>query len=69
MEKFEDQDEAMDVLMSKLEELPDEKLGLFFVNLFGADGLMEMAQDIIESRGYVFNTEKDVQGFINSMLS
>ena len=68
MKKFQDQDEAMETLMEKLEQLPDEKLGLFFVTLFGADGLLEMAQDLIESRGEEFETEKDVERFILNML-
>lgn len=74
MKKFEDQDEAIETVMSKLEELPDEKLGLFFVTLFGADGLLEMAQDFIEGREYglarmIFETEADVDRFIKEMLT
>ena len=68
MKQFEDQDEAIEAVMEKLEELPDEKLAFFFMNLFGAEGLLEMARDFIEAR-YYFETEKDVDMFIVQMLS
>ena len=68
MKQFEDQDEAIEAVMEKLEELPDEKLAFFFMNLFGAEGLLEMARDFIEAR-YYFETEKDVDRFIAQMLT
>ena len=68
MKQFEDQDEAIEAVMEKLEELPDEKLAFFFINLFGSEGLLEMARDFIEAR-YYFETEKDVDMFIVQMLT
>lgn len=69
MKRFEDQNEAIEAMMEKLEELPDEKLAFFFINLFGSEGLLEMARDFIEAGEYDFKTEKDVDGFIAQMLS
>ena len=69
MKQFEDQDEAIETLMEKLEELSDEKLALFFMNLFSAEGLLEMAREFIEGREYEFETEKDVDRFIVEMSS
>lgn len=69
MKQFEDQDEAIEAVMEKLEELPDEKLAFFFMNLFGAEGLLEMAREFIEAREYDFETEKDVDRFIVQMLT
>lgn len=69
MKRFEDQNEAIEAMMEKLEELPDEKLAFFFMNLFGAEGLLEMAHDFIEAGEYEFETEKDVDRFIVQMLT
>lgn len=69
MENFQDQDEAIEAVMERLDGLQEEKLALFFLNIFGKDGLMEMAQDIMESRAYEFDSEKDVDDFINHMIS
>lgn len=68
MKQFEDQDEAIEVIMEKLEELPDAKLAYFFMNLFGAEGLLEMARDFIEARDYGFDSESEVDEFITQML-
>lgn len=64
--------EATQNILDEVMELPDEKLALFFLNLFGASGLEEMAFGLIEGRldsGLMtIETDKDVQKFINDMI-
>jgi len=67
-----DTTEATQNILDEVMELPDEKLALFFLNLFGASGLEEMAFGLIEGRldsGLMtIETDKDVQKFINDMI-
>lgn len=65
MRIFEDQDEALEAALERIESLPKEKLGVFFLNMFGSNGLIEMTQDFIEGRGYEFETDGDIDDFIN----
>lgn len=64
--------EATQNILDEVMELPDEKLALFFLNLFGASGLEEMAFDLIEGqldRGQMtIETDEDIQKFINTMI-
>lgn len=64
--------EPIELIMNEIESLPDDKLAMFFLNLFSSEGLIEMAQDIIESRlsddVYEIESAQDAKDFVKSYL-
>lgn len=72
MEKFEDSTETARTIMDELNSLPEEKLAMFFFNLFGFEALDEMAFDLIEAQidaGVLsVQSDEDVAKFINTMI-
>lgn len=72
MEKFENSTEATHEIMDALNSLPEEKLAMFFFNLFGFEALDEMAFAVIEARidaGILkIGSSEDVTKFINTFI-
>lgn len=65
-------DVAAGMVMDLVDDLPEEKAAMFFLNLFGFEGLSEMAYEIIEGRiesGNVqIDRKDDVAKFVNTMI-
>ncbi len=72
MEKFENSTEATHEIMDALNSLPEEKLAMFFFNLFGFEALDEMAFELIEAQidsgRMEIRTGEDVTKFVNTMI-
>lgn len=69
MKNFESQEEAIDLLMEKMEGLPEEKVALFCLNFFGAADLLVKISEELENIEDEFKNEEEVDRFIAGMLS
>lgn len=72
MKTFTDSTEATHEIMDALNSLPEEKLAMFFFNLFGFEALDEMAFELIEAQidsgRMEIRTGEDVTKFVNTMI-